>query len=78
MSESNNDKLRRVVQMATGSPTWDLSDNDIAALQYVLNSRTEAFEALNDILKTPDHPMRKKCKDIARTAIERVTNGETT
>lgn len=39
MAESFEDQLSRVEQMATGDPTWDLSDNDIAALQAVLSDR---------------------------------------
>lgn len=36
MSEAYRDQVRRVQQMASGSPTWDLSDNDTAALTAVL------------------------------------------
>lgn len=36
MSESFDDQLSRVELMAAGDPTWDLSPNDLAALQAVL------------------------------------------
>ena len=35
--ESNEEKLSRVREMASGSETWDLSRNDLAALKYVLS-----------------------------------------
>lgn len=36
MSETYREQVRRVQMMAKGSPTWDLSDNDMAALTAVL------------------------------------------
>lgn len=36
MIESPEDMISRVRQMASGSDTWDLSPNDIAALKYLL------------------------------------------
>ena len=46
MSESFKEQLSRVQMMADGSPTWDLSDNDTAALEAVLASHAELFVAL--------------------------------
>jgi hypothetical protein len=37
MKESQAEMLDRVNQMASGSETWDLSDNDLEALRYVLS-----------------------------------------
>jgi hypothetical protein len=37
MTESPDKMLARVRQMAGGSPTWDLSPNDLAALRHVLS-----------------------------------------
>ena len=36
MPESSDEMLDRVRLMADGDPKWDLSDNDVAALKYVL------------------------------------------
>lgn len=38
MSESFDEQVSRVRLMASGEPTWDLSDNDRAALQAVLDA----------------------------------------
>jgi hypothetical protein len=48
MSESFKDQLSRVQMMADGSPTWDLSDNDTAALTALLKSHEEILEALQN------------------------------
>lgn len=39
-----DDRLCRVELMATGSPTWDLSPNDLVALKAVLDDRKEAWK----------------------------------
>lgn len=36
-----------------------------------LNQTLSLMAALQAILDTPDHPMRKKCKDIARAALQK-------
>jgi len=41
--ESPKDKMARLELMAEGEPTWDLSDNDRAAIQYALD-RIKALE----------------------------------
>jgi hypothetical protein len=46
--ESNQDKIMRVEAMASGEPSWDLSENDMAALQYVLT-----FVPGSDYFNTP-------------------------
>lgn len=54
MSESFDDQLSRVGQMASGSPTWDLSPNDIAALKAVLvnfNRRADEISRLKELVK---------------------------
>lgn len=43
VSETYAEQVRRVQSMASGSETWDLSDNDIAALTAVL----EQLDALS-------------------------------
>lgn len=53
MSESFEDQLSRVGQMASGSPTWDLSPNDIAALKAVLvnfNRRADEISRLKSLV----------------------------
>ena len=53
MSESFEDQLSRVGQIASGSPTWDLSPNDIAALNAVLvnfNRRADEISRLKSLL----------------------------
>lgn len=48
----NADKLSRVQLMASGeSGTWDLSPNDLAALQYVLESRAELLAACKTFIE---------------------------
>ena len=37
-----------------------------AVLFRIIAERDAAREALQGVIDTPDHPMRKKCKDIAR------------
>lgn len=46
MSESHADRIARVEAMAAGGETWDLSDNDIAALRTVLSDRAELLKWL--------------------------------
>lgn len=45
--ESFEDQLSRVEQMAGGDPTWDLSNNDIAALKAVLADRVQLKSLLD-------------------------------
>lgn len=55
MSESFEDQLSRVQQMADGSPTWDLSKNDTAALTAVLvnfNRRADRIQELAERVTT--------------------------
>lgn len=54
MAESDADKLSRVRLMASGSDTWDLSSNDIAALKYVLVSLDAAESALSAVARARD------------------------
>lgn len=49
-SESFRDQLSRVVLMSHGNPTWDLSDNDTAALVAILANRAALIEALKFII----------------------------
>lgn len=37
MSENYKEMMARVRAMASGDPTWDLSENDLAALRHVLH-----------------------------------------
>lgn len=53
VQESFEDQLSRVQQMASGSPTWDLSPNDIAALKAVLvnfNRRADEIARLHGLV----------------------------
>ena len=49
MSESFEDQLSRVGMMASGSPTWDLSPNDIAALKAVLANRNRQADMIAEL-----------------------------
>lgn len=54
VQESFEDQLSRVQQMASGSPTWDLSPNDIAALKAVLvnfNRRADEITRLGELVE---------------------------
>jgi hypothetical protein len=42
-----DEQLERVKLMAAGSPTWDLSDNDLAALSALLTQVTELTKENN-------------------------------
>lgn len=48
--ESKADMIHRVRLMADGEDTWDLSDNDIAALQHVLDQLATSDAALRQAL----------------------------
>jgi hypothetical protein len=50
MSETFQEQLARVEMMAEGHDTWDLSDNDTAALKAVLAERSDLLEALEETL----------------------------
>ena len=58
MSESDADKMSRVRLMASGSATWDLSRNDIAALKFVLVSLDAAESALAAVVRERDDLQR--------------------
>lgn len=42
--EEAREQLARVEMMASGDPTWDLSDNDLADLTALLSEREELLE----------------------------------
>lgn len=46
MSESMTEQIERVRGMASGDATWDLSENDIAALKTVLERHDAAEKAV--------------------------------
>lgn len=48
MSESPNDMLARLRLMRDGNPTWDLSDNDRDALNWILDEHERAKERLDE------------------------------
>lgn len=47
MPESHQEQVSRVEMMAEGHDTWDLSDNDTAALKTVLGDRKLILDALD-------------------------------
>ena len=49
--ESFPDQLSRVGLMADGHPTWDLSDNDRAALEALLVSHDGLLKALKHLIR---------------------------
>lgn len=49
-SESHAEQIARVEGMASGDSTWDLSDNDCAALATVLKERAELLQAMKTAL----------------------------
>jgi hypothetical protein len=59
MSETAEEKLDRVRLMADEVDAWDLSDNDIAALRYVLDRLDKAERALGYVLDRLDKAERK-------------------
>lgn len=48
--ESHDEQIARVGCMASGDPTWDLSDNDVEALKTVLKDRAELLNTLKSAL----------------------------
>ena len=64
MSESAADKFIRVQMMASDDDTWDLSDNDVAALQYVVE-RITALEAENRELRAALNWATRVLSDLA-------------
>ena len=42
----NAEQLLRIELMATGDPTWDLSENDIEAIKAILAERAALRESL--------------------------------
>jgi len=58
MAESNEEKLSRVREMASGSETWDLSRNDIAALKYVLSLVREPVASVTGRVVSVTHDRR--------------------
>ncbi len=74
MSETLKDQISRLEGMAAGDPTWDLSDNDQAAIRTLLDQRNELLEALNKLRGAIDgigmeYPYLSECKAIALKAI---------
>ena len=61
MSESLPEQIARVHQMAKGDPTWDLSENDLAALRTVLAERDAYGEALQEIATWEHH---RSCRQV--------------
>ena len=60
--ESVSDMLGRLSRMSRGEPTWDLSDNDCAAIKWLLNERKaseakvrELEQALQGIMQLIEH-----------------------
>jgi hypothetical protein len=76
MTETYVEQLERVRGMAAGEPTWDLSDNDTAALRAVLDRLGFLEAALKMIADTPDADcfvslgMPTTMRGIARKALE--------
>lgn len=61
--QNAGDKISRVRSMAAGSRTWDLNEKDRAALDYVLQSRCEAFELLQSLAETLNPEMIKSVRE---------------
>jgi hypothetical protein len=53
--ESKAEMLDRVFLMSTGDDTWDLSDNDCAALEVVMKDRAALLAALKEMLAAADY-----------------------
>jgi hypothetical protein len=54
MSESFDEQISRVRQMADGDPTWDLSQKDIAALKALLQDydrQCRRIQELDDAMR---------------------------
>ncbi len=52
--ERHSDQLSRVRGMAAGAATWDLSDNDTAALATLLNDRAMLLYALKELVRATE------------------------
>ena len=67
MSETFADQVERVALMAAGHETWDLSDNDTAALRAVLNALALVRAALDDCIQVafdgPREPKGTNCDE---------------
>jgi hypothetical protein len=48
MDEKLQEHINRVKLIATGNETWDLSDNDLAALNAILQYIKELEDALSE------------------------------
>jgi hypothetical protein len=55
--EPFDEQLSRVRLMASGAPTWDLSENDLAALQAVLEDRDRLLRGAKHALAYNTAPM---------------------
>lgn len=51
MSETHAEQIARVEMMAEGQDTWDLSPNDLDALNAVLYDRAELLKALQECVR---------------------------
>jgi hypothetical protein len=76
MTENYSEQLSRVHLMAEGDETWDLSDNDTAALRAVISCLGRYEAALKMIATTPDADCfvslgtPTMMREIAREALE--------
>lgn len=78
MSESHKEQIARVNMMATGlDDTWDLSDNDCAALCTVLKEREVLLEALKKYMEYFGDPANGVLIG-ARAAIAKAEGRDTT
>jgi hypothetical protein len=69
MAETPKEKLSRVQMMVQGIGTWDLSPNDIAALDYVLSALQVQAERADVNLETGQGFRRERDVAIAQLAI---------
>ena len=78
MAETFKEQLERVESMANPSGSWDLSDNDMAALSALLDHYKGAQQQLTEAqatiarLSTPLSPNEYKAHIISPTAFNRI------
>lgn len=74
MSRPSQDQLERLQLMSEGNPTWDLSENDCAAIAAVLADNKRLRETLEKIANTFEIDWAE-AQDLARAALSGSASG---
>ena len=73
----NAEQLLRIELMATGDPTWDLSENDIEAIKAILAERTALREALSALIAGLEDTNDYLVQDLSVNALLGLTKAHT-